>query len=575
MRLKIGTILFAITMVISLASAQRAQVILGPGKGNANFRVPFHQPAGTTRTLSKDTTYVLTGWYFVDSTANFVIQPGTLILGDKASGGTLIIKRGAKINAAGTASSPIVFTSDQPSGNRNPGDWGGIILLGNAPTNKPTTQQIEGGFGTGIPNSDASFGGSDPNDSSGVMRYVRIEFPGIAFAQDNEINGLTLAGVGRKTKIEYIQVSYSGDDSYEFFGGNVDMRYLVAYRGIDDEFDTDFGYSGRLQFLYGKRDPNYFDAGTGGESNGFESDNEGSAPYTATPRTSPVFSNLTMVGPKADTSATVNPRFGWGALIRRASELSIFNSVIMGYPKGIDLRDTLTQRAASEGRLQIKNTSLQAQISVLNTTGAPATPIINFPTWFTTSAYANRGATPRNTTDIGLMNAFSLSNQNDPRPSATSELATAGTDYTSPKLDPTFFTAVSYRGAFDPSKPMSQQWTATWSNFDPQNTNYSNGVFTGVDEIPGVVPASFELSQNYPNPFNPNTTINYSIPQNASVKLTVYDMLGREVQTLVSAYQNAGAYRVQFDASGLASGLYLYRLSAGAFQQTLKMVLTK
>ncbi len=240
-------------------SAAKPQVVLGAGTGGANFRKPFIQPGGSVRTLSKDTVYVLSGWYFVDSTAAMVIPAGTLILGDSASAGTLVVRRGGKFNAAGTLAEPIVFTSGKPAGTRRPGDWGGVIVLGKAPTNQPATKQIEGGFGTTADNS-AAYGGADPEDSSGVLRYIRIEFAGIAFSQDNESNGLTLGGVGRKTVVDHIQVSFGNDDDFEFFGGTVDAKYLVGWRTLDDCLDSDFGYAGRVQFVYIKRDPALFDA---------------------------------------------------------------------------------------------------------------------------------------------------------------------------------------------------------------------------------------------------------------------------------------------------------------------------
>lgn len=195
-------------------------------------------------TLTADKQYLLRGFVTVERGATLTIEPGTIIYGEKETKGSLIIKRGGKIYANGTKDRPIVFTSAQPVGQRAAGDWGGVIILGEAPINVPGgTAVIEGGLGD-----DGIYGGNNPDDSSGVFRYVRIEFPGIPYQPDNEINGLTLGGVGRKTLIEYVQVSYSGDDSFEWFGGNVNARYLVAYKGLDDDFDTDFGWSGKVQF---------------------------------------------------------------------------------------------------------------------------------------------------------------------------------------------------------------------------------------------------------------------------------------------------------------------------------------
>ncbi len=556
--------------------AAHPQKVLGQGPGSANFRQPYHQAGNLT--LYSDTTYLLTGWYFVDSLATLTIQPGTLILGDSASAGTLIISRGAKIKAEGTATAPIVFTSAKSPGQRRPGDWGGVIILGSAPTNKPTTQQIEGGFGT-IPNTNAFYGGANPNDSSGVLRYVRIEFAGAVFAQDNEINGLTLGGVGNKTVIRYVQVSFANDDDFEFFGGTVDAKYLVSWRNLDDNFDTDFGYSGRIQFAFVKRDSSIFDASASGSSNGFESDNEGSSPFTATPRTNARISNVTLIGPAWDSTEALrlNSKWSYAAMIRRASEFSIYNSILCGYKNGINLRDSLTQLAAHEGRLEIRNTSLAAISNIVVTSSSPAAGVptgFNVKKWFADGN--NSDTTARTAWAVGLrQQAFILGPTIDPRPLPSSEAAIAGTAYNVGRLaGDSWFTQVPYRGAFDPSTPISAQWTAGWVNFDPQNTDYSQGS-TSVVDFAETVPSHFELKQNYPNPFNPTTTIGFYLPQAEKIQLTVYNVLGQKVATLVEGTYAAGQHYINFHAQHLASGLYFYTLSTPTTSITKKMLLTK
>ena len=149
------------------------------------------------------------------------IKPGTRIISDVVEKGALIIERGGKIDANGTAAQPIVFTSGKAAGSRTPGDWGGIVILGKAKTNRSSTPLIEGGI-------DRPYGGTDDADNSGTLRYVRIEYAGIAAFANSEINALTLGGVGSGTTIEYIQTSYANDDAYEFFGGKVNCKYLIA-----------------------------------------------------------------------------------------------------------------------------------------------------------------------------------------------------------------------------------------------------------------------------------------------------------------------------------------------------------
>ncbi len=559
----------------ALTFAQRPQAVIGAGLG-APFKSAYFQTVGTVRTLSADTAYILTGIYYVDSTAVLNIQPGTVVLGDSASGGTLCIKRGGKIYANGTAQRPIVLTTKNAAGDRRVGQWGGIILLGSARNNQSVNQTIEGGL-----HASAVYGGTNDDDSSGVLRYVRIEYGGIPFLPDNEINGLTMGSVGRRTVIEYVQTSFNNDDGYEWFGGTVNAKYLVSWRNLDDDFDTDFGWSGRVQFGYAKRDPSIFDASSGSNSNGFESDNMGgsSGPWPARPTTSGIFSNITAIGPESDTSlyGSISSKHDYAVFIRRRSSISIYNSLFAGFRHGIVLRNDSTQWNASVDSLQIRNTSVQSGRRLI---GADTPPTsfsgtggfngFNADSWFTTALYANVGNVARQPAAVGLSAAaFTLGSGNDPRPALGSEPVTAGTSFSNPRLSG--LTATTYRGAFDPSLPMSSQWTAGWTNFDPQNTNY----LTGVKETNDVNPRSFTLEQNYPNPFNPTTTIRFSVPQSGFVTLKVYNLLGQEVATLVNEQLAAGTFAADFNAAQLASGAYVYRLSAEGFVQVRKMVLMK
>jgi len=258
---------------LSITSCKKDDDETPPPAGGTTIEISGDITANTK--WSSNNKYVLKGFVYVKSPAVLTIEPGTIIRGDKATKGTLIIERGAQIFAVGTQNSPIVFTSNEEKGNRSYGDWGGIIICGRAPINLP------GGEGTVEGGTNAIYGGTNAADNSGKLKYVRIEFCGIAFQPNQEINGLTMGGVGNGTEIEYVQISYSGDDSYEWFGGNVDARHLIAFRGWDDDFDTDNGYSGRIQFAAAFRDKDIADQSG---SNGFESDNDGQG-TTATPFT--------------------------------------------------------------------------------------------------------------------------------------------------------------------------------------------------------------------------------------------------------------------------------------------------
>ncbi len=277
-----------------------------------------------TMTLTSDTVWRLQGIVTVGAGKTLTIEPGTRIVGDKGSLGTLVIQQGGKIMAEGTADAPIVFGSAVPVGSRKPGDWGGLVILGRAPINEAGgTADVEG-FTDPQP-----YGGTDPNDSSGSLEYVRIEFGGIEIAPDNEINGLTLAGVGRGTKIDFIQVKNTLDDCFELFGGTVDAKHLVCYNNQDDGLDFDQGYTGSIQFYFHRSDPGIAD-----EANGLECDNDKDDP-TVTPVTSPTIANITLCGQGAD-----RPKQQYGFLFRRGFNGSIQNAYVTGFEAGVDFRNT-------------------------------------------------------------------------------------------------------------------------------------------------------------------------------------------------------------------------------------------
>lgn len=294
-----------------------------------------------SRTLTADTTWRLQNLVSVKAGATLTIEPGTTVVGASNTQAILLVETGAKILAEGTADAPIVFTSEEPQGRRTAGDWGGVILLGKARVN------IAGGVGNveGIlkNGNTTTYGGTDDNDSSGVFRYVRIEYAGVVLSTDNEVNGVTFAGVGRGTKVDHVQVRHALDDCFEFFGGTVDAHHLICQYNQDDGFDTDNGYSGRLQFLVLQQDPNH-----PGEDNGFESDNDADGSGN-TPLTGPTVFNATMCGKNTNPEAAQ-----YGALLRRNAGGSYNNIVWNGFEAGLDVRDVATATRAQQGTLSIK-----------------------------------------------------------------------------------------------------------------------------------------------------------------------------------------------------------------------------
>lgn len=409
--------------------------------------------------------YMLNGFVYVDEGATLTIEPGTIIKGVIDSKGTLIIQRGAKILAQGTADAPIVFTSVKAAGQRNYGDWGGLVLCGYAPSNK---HDVSTGVGTAEGGIDSQYGGTDSHDNSGILQYVRIEFPGIALTStsNSEINGLTLYAVGDGTTIDHIQVSYSGDDSYEWFGGTVNVKNIVAFRGWDDDFDTDNGFVGKVQFAFGLRDPNASDQSG---SNGFESDNDADG-SSLTPTTKPIFCNVSLFGPLTVSSTLpAENLFKRSMHIRRGSRLCVYNSIFAGYPKGLLLDgekgDTPTE--AENSVLQIENCVLAGMTTNYEVSSAAtqATPY----TLAQEQAYfesANRS----NSAEITIAqiigdNLITLTNPTLLPVSSSPVLS--GASFTNSNLSDSFFTTTTFRGAFG-----TENWTAGWCNWDPQNTVY-------------------------------------------------------------------------------------------------------
>jgi hypothetical protein len=320
-------------------------------------------------TWTSNNVYLLQGLVYVDSLATLTIQPGTIIKGDDATAfSSLIVQRGGKLIAEGTQCQPIVFTTEAAAGARVKGQWGGVILLGRAKHNLGAQNAIEG---IAQPNARVFHGGNDDDDNSGVLKYVRIEYGGYVFAANNEINGLTMSSVGRGTTIDYVQVSFTNDDAFEWFGGSVNCKHLVAYRNLDDDFDTDNGFSGTVQFCLGVRDPAISDAPAISTSEGFESDNEASgATRTLAPKTSAYFYNVTQIGAfrcSSNSNATgVQPTadgFRRGARFRRGTDMKIYNSILMNNWRGVLINDAPTLLNFDEDSAVFRNNIIAGDFS--------------------------------------------------------------------------------------------------------------------------------------------------------------------------------------------------------------------
>lgn len=257
------------------------------------------------KTLDNDKPWVISGYVTVDSPAVLTIEPGTTIMGQKSTKGTLAIKPGAKIIAEGTKADPITFTSDEPDTSKTRGSWGGLVLLGRAKTNLGTPK-FEA-------RDDWAYGGTNDDDSSGVLKYVRFQVPGFPVAPDKELNGVTLAAIGRKTVVSHVQVHTGDDDGFEWFGGAVNASNLVVTNQVDDGFDSDNGFSGTVKWIMDIQaaDGNRVREYTVKKSDGsdsivkfpdevvgdkcFESSSTKLASGDATPQTSPTWQNVTCI----------------------------------------------------------------------------------------------------------------------------------------------------------------------------------------------------------------------------------------------------------------------------------------
>ncbi|MCE3283297.1 MAG: hypothetical protein K0Q66_2034 [Chitinophagaceae bacterium] len=454
-------------------------VTTGGGTGTTGQTITLQGRINGDTLLRKQNTYILKGVVYMVGNHTMTIEPGTVIKGSftGADVGALVITRGSKLVAAGTATEPIIFTSAAP--NPQAGDWGGVVVLGKAPINSSfngTTGllQVEGGVdnanGDGLAGSgDAVAPAPVANDNSGTLSYMRIEYAGYAFQPDKEINSLTLAGVGSGTTIDHIQVAYAKDDAYEWFGGTVNAKYLVAYKTQDDDFDTDNGYSGKVQFGLVLRDSMIADISN---SEAFESDNNASG-TTVSPKTTAIFSNITAIGPRATSSGIGSSLFRGAAHIRRNTGISVFNSIIMGWPRGIELDATTGTSVAlnvEDSTIRFRNNTLAGNTLNLRFVGTPGTTITNdasFTTWFTNTFYNNDLLA--NTTDAKLIQPFNYTAP-DPTPFAGSsgnQKILTGAGFTDPKFagDTFFEKTVTFRGGVAPAGELSTWWKG-WTKFN-------------------------------------------------------------------------------------------------------------
>jgi len=510
---------------------------------------------------TSDNTYILHGFVFVDSTATLTIKPGTIVKGSPGQGANasaLIVARGGRIFAEGTVDHPIIFTAladDVNDPNDLPLDarglWGGVILLGRARINTAAgVGQIEG-----IPSTEprGAYGGTDDDDTSGVMKYVSIRYGGTNIGAGNEINGLTFGAVGRGTTIDYIEVLNNKDDGYEWFGGTVQTKHLISAFNADDGFDYDEGFRGKGQF--------WFVIQSDVLGNRMGEHDGGTVPEDGKPYAIPEIYNATYIG---SGKASGNAANDHAIIMRDNAGGKYYNSLFADFAGDALNIEDLASGEDSRARLETGDIVYQNDIWFGFGAGNAAGQMFlqDFVrTAITNAANNNRFVDPQ-LESISRTNDGNL----DPRPKAGSPLWTG---YTSVPNDG-FFTPVNYVGAFG-----SFNWAEGWTALSQLGFLKKSTTDVEENQQPETTLRAFRLNQNYPNPFNPVTQISFVLPVKGFVELAVFNLMGQKVAELVNEPRNTGTYRVQWNAAAMPSGINMYQLKIGTQRFTRKMTLMK
>jgi len=521
--------------------------------------------------LSNTKIYGLKGYVYVNDGAVLEVQKGTIVVGDTpGENSAIIINRGGKIIAEGTAQDPIIFTSRAAPGQRARGDWGGILICGKARINAPAGQQsLEGGVADQTAGGKGWYGGTDDDDSSGVLRYVRIEFAGIATQPNSELNSLTMGGVGRRTVLDHIQVSYGNDDGFEWFGGSVNAKYLISTGVLDDDYDTDAGFTGKVQFAVAQRFRTVADVST---SQMFESDNDVAASYNR-PITAPTFVNVTGIGPLADTSWTpgsgnnqYSSRFGAAAQIRRNSRQSIHNSVFIGWPRGFEFAQVPTMLAAAGDSIEIRNNSWYGVKGAVLTLAGGTPPAGIDANWLAKPAYGN--VVDKSSPNLAQLEApFATGRDFNPAQKSSSPLST-GAAFEGTSSDP-FFERVNFRGAFG-----TQRWDLPWAEYDPVNREYKAKDPTSVREEDHVIAGI--TGSAHPNPSSDASTVRYTLTTDDVVTIRIIDAVGGFSSNFItSEQQTAGIHEFNLITADLSSGTYFLTITGTRGTITIPVTVTR
>lgn len=567
-------------------------------------------------TWSTGATVLLSSQCYITNNSILTIQPGVVVLGDKSViGAGIFVTKGSQLIANGTANAPIVFTSNQAPGSRARGDWGGIIMMGKADNN------TAGGINNieGLPVSALTEYGvasnPDNNDNSGSLRYVRNEFGGYAYQQDKEINGFTFGAVGKATTLEYLQCSYNNDDAFEWFGGNVNAKYLVSFRNLDDDFDTDFGYSGNVQFGVAVRDPNIADVPAVSTSEFFESDNNATG-TTATPVTSGIFSNITCIGPlRGVTSSTVASGHRSRVRIRRNSALKIYNSIFTDQAtRGVFIDGSASETNALNGALKFQNNILAGykqratESGTFGIIGSNTFVIANGNDTLVSSA--NILTTPYNYTSpdyrpsTGSIALSSASFTDAMLAAQTNSMAmmasvnvpttacvgpnnpfifaatTTLTEYCSLSWNVTSGVVISNTTSTSPSFTIAAAGNHTLTltltdGYGAQNVTKAVVTTTCLDVFVKEINSTIGQLSLYPNPSNNQTIMHINNQSPVVANVSVFDLTGKLVLApAVNQNLPSGENEIEINTASLQNGVYFVTLNTNKGKETVKLVVT-
>ena len=445
---------------------------------------------------------------------------------------------------------------------RDRGLWGGLIILGAATTNQPTTDnQIEG-----IPNTEnALYGGTDDDDNSGTLRYVSIRHGGFSISgvEGDEINGLTLGAVGRGTTIDFVEVYANFDDCFEWFGGTVNTTHLVGAFCGDDTFDYDQGFRGRGQFWFSIHDDDT--AGRGGEHDGGDAGGD-----DATPLSLPIISHVTYIGSGQNATVPGGDNNDRTFAIRDNAGGQYWYSVFTDYP-GVALNiEDLADDASEDSRKRLEAGDLAFKDNLWFGYGAGDALADIVDGDFAESILAADGNVIADPMLLGI--SREADGGLDPRIGENSPIIVLGANFQVTDPDGHFeFAGADFWGAF-----RNDLWLNPWTALAQSGFTSDGAPVTRVStEDENIIPTEFALSQNFPNPFNPTTTIEFTVDTAQDIRLSVFDILGREVAVLAQGPIAAGTHTVQFDATDLASGTYFYRVTGANKSITRTMLLLK